>query len=410
MMAMRSAVTQFYGISEVMQYLRDLLEFDEQLQDIWVRGEVSQFSAAASGHWYFKLKDHAATMSCVIFRKQSNALLPLRTGQDIFAHGRLNLYPQRGEMQMIIDQVEDVGVGILYQRFLALKVELEELGLFAPERKRALPTSPATIGIVTSTNAAALRDMLRTLRLRWPLMQVVLAPTLVQGNEAPAQIVAAIELLNRHRAAEVILLARGGGSIEDLWAFNDREVALAIARSAIPIVTGIGHETDYTIADFVADYRAATPTAAAAAISPDITGLRIALDEVQMRLKGAIQDYLDATRNATEELTHRLSREHPRAAHDRARQQVREATLTLQRQMAHRASLERERLGGAALQLQALSPLLTMARGYAALTRDRDQTPITTIADVAPPEAITIRLRDGELRATVTDVRTPGEM
>ena len=403
-MVMGSAAVQFLGVGEVVNYLRDLLEMDEQLQDIWVRGEVSQFMAAASGHWYFSLKDQDATLRCVAYRKQNAAMLPIRSGQEIFVHGRLTIYAQRGEMQLIIDQIEDVGVGMLYRRFLALKAELEALGLFDAVRKRPLPVSPATIGVVTSANAAALRDIIKTLRLRWPLAQVVLAPTLVQGNEAPGQIVQAIKHLNHYGGVDVILIARGGGSIEDLWAFNDREVVLAIAGSAIPTITGIGHETDFTLADFVADYRAATPTAAAAAISPDIGGLRIAMQDVQLRLLAAIHDYMDALRTTTEEQLHRLSREHPREHYERARRQMHEATLTLQRQMAHRTALEHERLSGAALRLQSLSPLLTMARGYAAITRDRDQAPITTIADVTPPEAITIRVRDGALAATVTKI------
>jgi exodeoxyribonuclease VII large subunit len=386
----------------VMHYLRETLEFDEQLQGIWVRGEVSQFTHAASGHWYFNLKDAEATLRCVMFRQRSAGLPRLAPGQEIFAHGSMSVYAQRGDMQFIIDQVEDVGVGILYQRFLALKAELEAMGLFAPERKRPLPTSPAAIGVVTSANAAALRDIIRTLRLRWPLARVVLAPTLVQGDGAAEQIVRAIAWLNHYRAVDVILIARGGGSIEDLWAFNERSVALAIATSAIPTITGIGHETDFTIADFVADYRAATPTAAAVAITPDIMGLRLLVADARQRLSAATHDHLDALRDDLAEAARRLAREHPRVQQQRARQHLAEAVTTLQRQMYHRLALERERLSGAALHLQALSPLLTMARGYAAITRARDGAPVTSIADVAPPEAIAVRLHDGTLAATVT--------
>jgi exodeoxyribonuclease VII large subunit len=401
-MVMQRAAKQFLGVSEVLSYLRETLDYDELLQDVWVRGEISQFYQAASGHWYFTLKDAEASLKGVIFRQRNASMVPLRTGQDIFAHGRVTIYAPRGELQMTVDQIEDVGVGLLYQRFLALRDELAAMGLFAQDRKRPLPVSPATIGIVTSPDAAALRDILKTLRLRWPLARVVLAPTLVQGNEAPGQIIRAIDNLNRFGQVEVIVIARGGGSIEDLWAFNDREVALAIARSTIPTITGVGHETDFTIADFVADARAATPTAAAAAISPDIIGLRLLLDETRLRLAAIMQDHLATLRAATAEHLHRLSREHPRERATRARQQLNEATLALQRQMAHRVALEQERLSGAALRLQSLSPLLTIARGYATLTRDRDQAPVSATTDVTPPEAITIRVRDGTLAATVT--------
>lgn len=402
---MIQAATQFYSVGAVMQYLREALEFDEQLQGIWVRGEVSQFTHAASGHWYFSLKDAEATLRCVMFRQRSAGLPRLVPGQEIFAHGNMGLYAQRGEVQFVIDQVEDVGVGVLYQRFLALKAELEALGLFAPERKRAIPTSPAAIGVVTSASAAALRDIIRTLRLRWPLARVVLAPTLVQGDGAGEQIVRALTWLNQYQAVDVILIARGGGSIEDLWAFNERKVALAIAASNIPTITGIGHETDSTIADFVADYRAATPTAAAVAISPDIMGLRLLVADARQRLSGAAHDHLDALRDDLADAAHRLAREHPRVQHDRARARLTDAVATLQRQMQHRLSLERERLSGAALHLQALSPLLTMARGYAAITRDRDGAPVTSVAKVAPMEGITVRLHDGTLAATVTAAR-----
>lgn len=394
---------RYFGVGAVVRYLRELVEFDEQVQDIWVRGEVSQFTAAASGHWYFSLKDDEAVIRCVVYRQHAALLPRLSPGQDIFAHGRISMYAPRGELQFVINHIEDVGQGALFQQYQALKDELEARGLFAPERKRPIPVSPAAIGIVTSANAAALRDIIRTLRLRWPLTRVVLAPTLVQGDEAPEQIVRAIGWLNQYAAVDVILIARGGGAIEDLWAFNSKQVALAIAHSAIPIITGIGHETDFTIADFVADLRAATPTAAAVAAVPDITGLRALVDDARVNLLGAMHDHLDQVRGDLEDHLQRLHRAHPRTQHARARQQLAEATETLRRLMHHRLTLERERLSGAALHLQALSPLLTMTRGYAAITRARDGAPVTSIHDVAPPENITLRLHDGTLAATVTN-------
>ncbi|MBA3826951.1 MAG: exodeoxyribonuclease VII large subunit, partial [Ktedonobacterales bacterium] len=314
--------TAFYDVSQVVRYVRATLEDDDQLQDLWVRGEVSQFTQAASGHWYFNLKDEEALLHCVAYRQSRGGMTRLATGKDILAHGRLTVYPQRGDVQLIVDQVEDVGIGALYQRFEQLKDELARMGLFDPERKRPLPISPAVIGIVTSANAAALRDIVRTLRGRWPLASVLVAPTLVQGNDAPAGIVRALGWLNAQPDVEVIIIARGGGSIEDLWAFNDRAVALAIADSRIPTITGIGHETDFTIADFVADLRAPTPTAAAVAISPDIMGLRALIADARQRLTSSAHDRLDAQRAGLEDLSHRLGREHPRARHLRARQDL----------------------------------------------------------------------------------------
>ena len=407
-MDLMQPVTAFYDVSQVVRYLRAMLEDEDQLQDLWVRGEVSQFTQAASGHWYFSLKDEEALLRCVVYRGSRGGLMALRTGQDIVAHGRLTIYPQRGEVQLIVDQIDDVGIGILYQRFQLLKDELARMGLFDPERKRPLPVSPAVIGIVTSTNAAALRDIIRTLRGRWPLARVVVAPTLVQGNEAPDGIVRALAWLNAQPDVEVILIARGGGSIEDLWAFNDRAVALAIAESAIPTITGIGHETDFTIADFVADLRAATPTAAAVAISPDIMGLRALIADARQRLSAASHDLIEARYGELADLRYRLGREHPRERQQRARQDLAEATARLRQTLTHRLALERERLGGAALRLQSLSPLLTIARGYAAITRDRDGAAVTATHDVMPHDALTIRLRDGQVRARVTAVESSG--
>ncbi len=394
--------TAFYDVSQVVRYLRATLEDDEQLQDLWVRGEVSQFTQAASGHWYFNLKDEEALLHCVAYRQSRGGMARLAAGKDILAHGRLTVYPQRGDVQLIVDQIEDVGVGALYQRFEQLKDELARMGLFDLDRKRSLPISPAVIGIVTSANAAALRDIIRTLRGRWPLARVVVAPTLVQGNDAPAGIVRALGWLNAQPDVEVVIIARGGGSIEDLWAFNDRAVALAIADSRIPTITGIGHETDFTIADFVADLRAATPTAAAVAISPDIMGLRALIMDARQRLITAAHDQLDAQRTAMDDMLHRLGREHPRERHLRARQDLTDATARLTGTLAHRMALERERLGGAALRLQSLSPLLTIARGYAAITRDHDGAAVTSVDQVVPFDDLTIRLRDGQVRATVT--------
>lgn len=400
---MTKPVTEAFSVSDVLRALKEFVENEAELSDLWVRGEIGDLKLAGSGHCYFTLKDAAAALRCVMFRTAMYGAPRLNVGMQVYVHGRLTFYEQRGDLQLIADIIEDAGIGKLYQRFLAYKEELYTLGLLAPERKRPLPPMPGTIGVVTSPDAAALRDILRTLRLRWPLARVILAPTLVQGTGAAAQIAAAIHQLNAHREAEVIIIARGGGSMEDLWAFNEREVAEAILASAIPTVTGIGHETDFTIADFVADHRAATPTAAAiAACPPDITTFRAAIHGQQGRLEMMMQDYLERLREEVAIVQHRLMREHPRALYDRARQQVDELVEMMRATIAHRLNLEHERLSGAALRLQTLSPLLTIARGYGVITRDRDARPVTALADITVPEDVTIRLRDGQLRATVT--------
>ena len=405
-MIMREMMAQAFGVGEVLRFARALFEMDEGLQDLWVRGEISNFMRAASGHCYFSIKDETGMLKCVLYRGSAAISQRLTNGMSVFVHGRMTIYEARGETQLILDAVEDAGVGALYQRFIVLKNELEALGLFAVSRKRQIPAVPAVIGIVTSPTGAALRDIVRTLRLRWPLGRVIIAPTLVQGESAAKEIVRAINALNAQGEAEVILIARGGGSIEDLWAFNERIVAEAIAASTIPTVTGIGHETDFTIADFVADYRAATPTAAAAAVSPDIAGLRDLIAGSQERLTTLIESTIAAYREIVAQHEHRLQREHPRERTDRARQGVDDLVALMQSRTAYRIALERERLSGAALRLQALSPLLTIGRGFATLTRDRDGVAITSITDVTPPEVATIRLRDGALSATITATRS----
>lgn len=245
-------------VSQLTLYLRELLESDPVLMDVWVEGEISNLSRPSSGHIYFTLKDAAAALRCVIWRTTATRLrVDLQNGLAVAAHGRISLYERDGTYQLYIDQLRPAGEGWLYQEFMRLKARLEEEGLFAPERKRPLPEWPARIGIVTSPTGAALQDMLNTLRRRFPLAEVILAPCAVQGDEAPPEIVRALEQLNRlSPAPDVILLARGGGSLEDLWAFNDERVVRAVAASVVPVITGVGHETDFTLSDFAADQRA----------------------------------------------------------------------------------------------------------------------------------------------------------
>ncbi|MCA9972288.1 MAG: exodeoxyribonuclease VII large subunit, partial [Anaerolineales bacterium] len=261
-------------MTAVTLHIRQLLEQDDALRDLQVLGEVSNWKRAASGHIYFRLKDSGATITAVMWRNaaQAQSWLP-REGDQVVAHGYVGVYPENGAYQLYVNRLQPAGKGQLYARFEALKEKLAAEGLFDEERKRPVTSLPRRIGVVTSADAAALRDILRVLSARWPLVDVVIFSTLVQGAEAPARIVAAIETANRYsrdvEPIDTLLVARGGGSIEDLWAFNDEGVARAIAASAIPTISGVGHEVDFTIADFVADVRAPTPSAAAAGAVPD---------------------------------------------------------------------------------------------------------------------------------------------
>jgi exodeoxyribonuclease VII large subunit len=388
------------AVHELTRYLKDLLEEDILLQDVWVRGEITNYSQSSAGHRYFALKDDSAVLSCVLFRGAAGWGLPeMRNGMAVIAHGRLSLYEQRGAYQLYVDAVEDAGIGELYLRFEELKARLEAEGLFAHERKRPLPPCPAVVGVVTSPTAAALRDILRTLRLRCPLVRVILAPTLVQGEDAAEQVAAAIAALNAHAEAEVIVVARGGGSPEELWAFNEEVVARAIAASRVPVVTGVGHETDFTIADFVADLRASTPTAAASAVVPDSSTWRAMLDESRRRLDLLAASRLAAEAERVRTLRHSLDRASPAGRIRDGRQRLDEALRALDAATRHALDLRRERLRAAALQLHALSPLLTIARGFAVVRRQPDGAIVSSVRQAAPGQELAIRVADGEFSA-----------
>jgi len=391
------------SVSQLSRYLKEVLETDDILQDVWVLGEISDCKTYPSGHCYFTLKDGEAQLLCVFFKRARlrSSALELHNGMAVAANGRISFYERDGKLQLYVESVEPLGAGALFVRFEQLKALLAAEGLFDAERKRPLPPQPAVIGIVTSPQAAALRDMLRVLQTRYPLARVILSPTLVQGAEAPAAIAAALDLLNEHGEADVIILGRGGGSLEELWAFNEEIVARAIARSRIPIVSGIGHEVDFTIADFVADHRASTPTAAATAAVPNIADWHADILAIQRTLTERIQNRLADLHADLERAQHDLERASPQYQLDRHQQQLDDMTARLQTRMQHILSLHGERLRGTALRLHSLSPLLTIARGYAVVRRESDHTVVTSVQQTKPGDDLTIQVSDGNLYTTV---------
>src|SRR5579884_253376 len=391
------------SVSVLARYLKELLETDDLLQNVWVQGEISGCRTYASGHCYFTLKDAEAQLPCVFFKhaRQRSAAPQLRDGMAIAANGSISLYERDGKLQLYVESVELIGEGALFLRFEQLKARLSAEGLFEPERKRPIPEQPAVVGLVTSPDGAALRDMLRVLRTRYPLVQVILSPTLVQGSEAPAAIAAAIDRLNEHGEADVIIVARGGGSIEELWAFNEEVVARAIARSRIPVISGVGHETDFTIADFVADYRASTPTAAATAAVPDIRDWQARIRDIELMLTDLVQGYLEDKAEDLSQLERDLSRSNPRYQLDQLRQRLDDAVSLLQTRMEYLLSMRGERLRGASLRLHSLSPLLTIARGYAVVRRESNQQVVTRVEQVQPGDELSIQVTDGQISATV---------
>jgi exodeoxyribonuclease VII large subunit len=443
--ALSAPARDVYSVSRLNREVRMLLE--RGLGVVWIEGELSNFSQPASGHWYFSLKDREAQLRCAMFRMK-NVLVGFtpRPGMQVLVRGRVSVYEARGEYQLIADTLEEAGVGALKREFERLKTKLAAEGLFALERKRALPRFPRRIGVITSPSGAALHDILHILARRYPPAAVLIYPTLVQGADAVPALVAALTIASARAECDVLILARGGGSLEDLWAFNDERVARAIHASAVPVVAGVGHEVDFTIADFVADLRAPTPSGAAELVAPDGTAWLGTVARTAQRLHGAMRRELQVNAARFAAAAHRLQLAHPGV---RLHQQMQRLDDLAQRLTgAARASLQRDRLRlmdargrllrrspqhrveeflarqhnaaarlTQALQahlarashrlalaqraLQTVSPLATLTRGFAIVTR-ADGTVVTDAAALRVDDEIQARLARGSVAARVT--------
>ncbi len=345
-----------YSVERLNNEIKDLLEHSYPL--IWLEGEISNFSRPASGHWYFSLKDSTAQVRCAMFRNRNRMLgMQVENGSQVLVRARISLYPARGDFQLIIEHMEDAGAGALQRAFEALKQRLQAEGLFSPENKHPLPAVPARIGVITSPTGAALRDVLSVLRRRYPLGEVMLYPVPVQGEAAAPAIARALQLAGERKECDVLLLVRGGGSLEDLWAFNEEVVARAIAASPIPVVSGVGHEVDFTIADFVADQRAPTPTAAAEIVAPDLDEWRQRARQLGTRLAGVAERHLDQAAQKQRWLHDRLMAQHPGRRLEQHMQRLDELEQRIQRSMKLRLQSERQRLMSGHQQVQAHNPL-----------------------------------------------------
>jgi exodeoxyribonuclease VII large subunit len=392
-----------WSVTDLTRYLRDLLESDGTLQDIWVEGEVSNISRPASGHLYFTLKDSSAALRCVMWRNAVMRQIHIPdNGDAIEVHGSLSIYEASGNYQLYADLIRPAGEGQLYQEFLRLKAKLEAEGLFDAQRKSAIPRWPQTIGIVTSPTGAALRDMLNTINRRYPLVKVVLTPTPVQGDQAPGGIISAIETLNKLVKPDVILLARGGGSIEDLWAFNDEHVAQAIFASQAPIITGIGHETDFTIADFAADLRAPTPTAAAELATPNQVDLQASLGELSKYIHNTMENFLILQRRQLERQQNRLLLRTPMARVHRDQQHLDELAYRAGTALTHAVEINRTRLIGLEMRLNSLNPQAILQRGYSIVTQV-DGSLVHSIKQVQPDDNLQVQVSDGKFDVQVQE-------
>lgn len=395
---------QTFSVGEITRYIHELFDADTVLADVLVRGEVSNLTKARSGHWYFTIKDADAQLRCVMFRGAARSVrIDVGAGDEILAHGRVSVYEARGEYQLYAQSIEAVGgIGDLHRQFEALKAKLDAEGLFDPARKQPIPAFPARIGVATSSTAAAWHDIQTVLRRRFPLAEVVLSPTLVQGAEAPAQIVMALERLNRREDIDTIIIARGGGSLEDLWSFNDERVVRAVASSRIPVISGVGHEIDFTIVDFVADLRAPTPSAAAELATPNRDDLLLDLDRLRAGITGLLGNNLAESSRDLGQLQSTLRFFSPGKMIGAAQRDVAAERLRLSRAAALKLERLRDQLLSATKALEAASPEHILARGYALVT-DESGALIREAAQVSRDQRLNVQLSRDRIRVRVDD-------
>jgi len=389
-----------YAVREVTTYLRELFDSNPHLGDIWIAGEVSNVSRPASGHVYFTLKDGDSSLKCVFFARRQPAQTTARLveqGAAVVAHGRVSIYEQRGDLQLYVDFVQPEGVGALQAEFERLKARLEQEGLFDPARKRALPRFPRRIGVVTSESGAVFHDICHVLERRWPLAEIVLSPAPVQGPDAVAGIIGALHQLNQRGDIDAIIAGRGGGSIEELWSFNDELVARAIFGSAVPVVSAVGHETDFTIADFVADTRAPTPSAAAEIVSPDAIEIRMRLGVATGTMESLMRRQVSDQRAVLQDVVRSIERRAPDT--DRQRQRVDDLARRAQSAAEHLHRTAVHSIGGYVWRLKALDPFATLDRGYAIV--QRGTAVVSSTGDVSAGDALEIRVKDGTFAAQV---------
>jgi exodeoxyribonuclease VII large subunit len=435
-----------YSVTRLNREVRAVLEGSFPM--LWVQGEISNLARPASGHLYFSLKDAYSQVRCAMFRNRNRLMkFSPENGMEVIARAAVSLYEGRGEFQLIVEQLEPAGVGALQKAFEELKARLDKEGLFAADRKRPLPAFPGTVGVITSPTGAAIRDILHVLQRRWPRARVIVYPVPVQGEGAGAKIAAMLAAAGRRGEADVLILARGGGSLEDLWAFNEEVVARAVFDSPLPVVTGVGHETDFTIADFVADRRAPTPSAAAETLSPDkselaerlgglmnklllqtnqhlrkyserlryyekrlpqparrLQNISQHLDDVSLRLVQSLRTVIAVKRTGLLKLQADINHYNPRQLLKYHQGRCRHLGEQLQTAMSYILKATKERVENMAHNLHTVSPLVTLQRGYAIITRPDDERILRDAGKLRPGDGIRARLARGRIHATVDKI------
>ena len=394
-------MSNIYTVSQVNQYIKALLDRDRELTALYVRGEISNYKAYPSGHHYFSLKDGEGAIRCVMFKREALSLrFRPENGMKVIAFGRVAVFPRDGQYQLYCTSMTPEGVGDLHLAFEQLKQKLYAEGLFDPAHKKPIPRFPKRIALITSAAGAAVRDMLRILGARWPMAEVFLLPVRVQGTEAPGELCAAIAWANRHQVADLIITGRGGGSMEDLWAFNDENVARTIYHSAIPVISAVGHEPDVTIADFVADLRAATPSNAAELAVPDQNEVAVWLRQMEGRLAQAMGRKLERARKDLDRAARCRALQDPMNYVDDKRMVLDYQREKLAAGLNAALNRERQRFGQLASKLDALSPLKVLGRGYA-IPRKGDGGVVRSVSDVIPGDGLKLRVADGEISCQV---------
>ncbi len=402
-MAQPPELNNTLSVSQITGHIQHTLEKD--FSSVWVKGEISNLTRHSSGHWYFSLKDNAAQLSSVMFRRQNEGVRFDPThGMEVTVHGKISVYPPQGRYQLIVDQMQAAGQGDLHLAFENLKKKLMDEGLFEPSRKQALPAYPTRIGIVTSPTGAAIRDMINILSRRFPLAEIVLFPVKVQGEGAANEIARAIEIFNSMNECQVLLVGRGGGSLEDLWAFNEAVVARAIAHSKIPIVSAVGHETDTTISDFVADQRAPTPSAAAELVVPDQLELLRWFSRVEQSIHSNVRGRIERYGQRLDAMTQSYAFKRPELMIENYIQRLDQLEDRSIRSTQEKISKVGARLDNLFVAVEALNPLHILEKGYSVLSSSTGEL-IRSIDEISDGTKLHLRLRDGEISSTATEVK-----
>ncbi|MBC3805522.1 exodeoxyribonuclease VII large subunit [Acetobacterium fimetarium] len=399
------ASVKILSVSELNQYLKTLLETNSLLKNLTIQGELSNVKRAASGHLYFSLKDPGSKIDCVMFRNAAAGLkfLP-KEGQQVTLRGSLGIYLPSGQYQVTVRSMEPQGIGDLFQAYLALKSELEEKGYFEPDRKKKLPEIISRVGLVTSPTGAAVKDMISIIKRRNPLIDIVIYPSLVQGDEAPKNLIQGIRTFNELQSVDVIVIGRGGGSIEDLWAFNDRNLAKAIYESDLPVVSAVGHEIDYTISDFVADLRAPTPSGAAELVAEETMSMMRALVLLKSRMEQSMQARITANRDVLLGMKKAFMRFRPRERIGDTRLSIDAIQERMSRSIKRRLKDERRQLSNLESRLEAMNPIKVLKKGYVRVT-DEKGIPVGSVAGLNVDQRIHLRFADGEAVASIQSIK-----